>query len=144
MTPEQMEAKIAEQKEATKKAIEPYAEKFAQYDKFARTIGDKQFEFVVPDEYKEGLKPMFEAFFLSGNEVNEANLNAIQEVRDGQMLLHNFDSVYRAIESDVEARIRREIDEQLGNTAPPNTATATDDGGTQEKENGMGAFLRSF
>ena len=143
MTPEQREAKIAEQKETTKKAIEPYAEKFAQYDKFARTVGDKQFEFVVPDEYKEGLKPMFEAFFLSGNEVNENNLKSIQEVRDGQMLLQNFDSVYRAIESDVEARLRRETDETLGNTTPPNTATASDEGGSPESPNGMGAFLRT-
>ena len=142
MTPEQREAKAAELRENTKKAIEPYAGKFAQFDKFNRTVGDKQFEFVIPDDYKESLKPMFEAFFLAGNEVNESNLDAIQKVRDGQMLLENFDSVYRAIESDVEARIKKEYDNELGNTTPPNTSTASDEGTEKESPNGMGAFLR--
>ena len=144
LTPEQRAAKVEEAKEATKKAIAPYADKFAQYDKFTRTIGDKQFEFVVPDDYKESLKPMFETFFLAGNEVNEANLTAIQDVRDGQLLLKNFDHVYRAIESDVEARVRREMDKQLGNETPPNTATATDEGSGAEKPNGFGAFLKTL
>lgn len=143
LTPEQREAKAAEARENTKKALEPYAEKFAQFDKFNRTVGDKQFEFVVPDDYKESLKPMFEAFFLAGNEVNENNLEAIQKVRDGQMLLENFDSVYRAIESDVEARIRKEHDIELGNTTPPNTAAASDEGLEKERTNGIGAFLRN-
>lgn len=142
LTPEQREVKLAELKEAKLKAIEPYKEKFAQYDKFSRTIGDKQFEFAIPEDYKGGLKPMFEAFFLSGNEVNETNLETIQEVRDGQMLLKNFDSVYRAIESDVEARVKKEMDILLGNTAPPNTAAATDNGAGTENPNGIGAFLR--
>ena len=142
LTPEQRAAKVEEAKEATKKAIAPYADKFAQYDKFARTIGDKQFEFVVPDDYKAELKSMFETFFLAGNEVNENTLTAIQDVRDGQMLLRNFDHVYRSIESDVEARVKKEYDERLGNAAPPNTATATDDGNGAERPDGMGAFLK--
>jgi hypothetical protein len=144
LTPEQLEAKATEDREKTRKAIEPFAEKFSQFDKFQRTIGDKQFEFVVPDEYKGNLKSMFETFFLAGNEVNETNLDAIQRVRDGQMLLENFDSVYRAIESDVEARVRKEIDKQLGNETPPNTATATDAGAGAERPDGFGAFIKSL
>lgn len=142
MTPEQREAKAAEQRDNTKKALEPYADKFAKFDKFTRTIGDKQFEFLVPDEFKAGLKPMMEAFFLAGNEINETNLEAIQRVRDGQMLLDNFDAVYRAIWSDAEAAVRKEVDALLGNNAPPNTATASDEGTGAESPHGMGAFLK--
>jgi hypothetical protein len=58
------------------------------------------------------------------------------------MLLRNFDHVYRSIESDVEARVKKEYDERLGNAAPPNTATATDDGNGAERPDGMGAFLK--
>lgn len=144
LTPEQLEAKATEEREKTRKAIEPFAEKFAQFDKFQRTIGDKQFEFIVPDEYKGNLKSMFEIFFLAGNEVNETNLDAIQKVRDGQMLLENFDHIYRAIESDVEARVRKELDKQLGNETPPNTATATDVGAGAERPDGFGAFVRNL
>lgn len=144
LTPEQAEQQKAEQLTKVKETIKPYADKFAQFDKFSTDVGDKKFEFVVPDEYKESLKPMFEAFFLSGNELNEQNLQTVSELRDALLLSRHLPSVYRAIETDVEARLRQETDEKLGNTTPPNTSTATDGGAEVESPHGMGAFLRSI
>lgn len=144
LTPEQLEQQKAEQFEKVKETIKPYADKFAQFDKFSTEVGDKKFEFVVPDEYKESLKPMFESFFLSGNELNEQNLQTVSELRDALLLSRHLPSVYRAIESDVEARLRQEMDEKLGNTAPPNTSTASDAATETESPHGMGAFLRGI
>jgi len=125
LTEEQAEQRRAEGVEKLKKQIKPLADKFAQFDKFQRQVGDNSFEFVVPDDYKAGLPTMFEEFFVKGGaEVNEESLSAISELRDSLMVYRNFDNVYRAIESDVSARIKKEYDEILGNTPPPNQATA--------------------
>ena len=125
LTPEQAEQRRTEEVEKLKSQLKPLKEKFAQFDKFTRKIGDETFEFVTPDDYKSNLPTMFEEFFVNGGqEVNETTLSAITELKEALMVYRNFDNVYRAIESDVSARIKKEYDEKLGNALPPNEATA--------------------
>jgi hypothetical protein len=88
---------------------------------------------------------MFEAFFVNGGqEVNETNLATIAELRDSLMLKRNFADIYRAIETDVEARVKKTYDERLGNAAPPNSSTSTDQGEAAQRSDGIEAFLKTI
>ena len=144
LTHEQVEQKRIEQVEALKKQIKPLQEKFAQFDKFTEKVGENEFEFAVPEDYKSQLSAMFEGFFVQGgNEINEDNLGVITELKEALMLKRNFANIYRAIETDVAARLKKEYDERLGNTQPPNGATATDFGAAPARVDGFEAFLKS-
>lgn len=144
LTHEQVEQKRIEQIEALKKQIKPLQEKFAQFDKFTEKVGENEFEFAVPEDYKSQLSAMFEGFFVQGgNEINEDNLGVITELKEALMLKRNFANIYRAIETDVAARLKKEYDERLGNTQPPNGATATDFGAAPARVDGFEAFLKS-
>ena len=145
LTPEQVEQKKLESETTLRKQIKPLQDKFSQFDKFTEKVGDNTFEFVVPDEYRAELPTMFEAFFVNGGqEVNETNLATIAELRDSLMLKRNFADIYRAIETDVEARVKKTYDERLGNAAPPNSSTSTDQGEAAQRSDGIEAFLKTI
>ncbi|MFA5638699.1 MAG: hypothetical protein WC961_07465 [Anaerovoracaceae bacterium] len=145
-TQEQIKAELDSLKENKIKEIAPYQDKFKSFDKFTRKIGDEQFEFDVPSDYKESLSDMFKGFFVEGNlPVNETNLEIVVELRDALFLLRNFDKIHEVIKKSAVSETVEKTDELLHNKQPQNTATRSDDG--EDDRAGLGGrgledFLR--
>lgn len=145
-TQEQIKAELDSLKENKIKEIAPYQDKFKSFDKFTRKIGDEQFEFDVPSDYKESLSDMFKGFFVEGNlPVNETNLEIVVELRDALFLLRNFDKIHEVIKKSAVSETVEKTDELLHNRQPQNTATRSDDG--EDDRAGLGGrgledFLR--
>jgi len=145
-TQEQIKAELDSLKENKIKEIAPYQDKFKSFDKFTRKIGDEQFEFDVPSDYKESLSDMFKGFFVEGNlPVNETNLETVVELRDAFFLLRNFDKIHEVIKKSAVSETVEKTDELLHNRQPQNTATRSDDG--EDDRAGLGGrgledFLR--
>jgi hypothetical protein len=145
-TQEQIKAELDSLKENKIKEIAPYQNKFKSFDKFTRKIGDEQFEFDVPSDYKESLDDMFKGFFVEGNlPVNETNLETVVELRDAFFLLRNFDKIHEVIKKSAVSETVEKTDELLHNRQPQNTATRSDDG--EDDRAGLGGrgledFLR--
>ena len=145
-TQEQIKAELDSLKENKIKEIAPYQDKFKSFDKFTRKIGDEQFEFDVPSDYKESLSDMFKGFFVEGNlPVNETNLETVVELRDALFLLRNFDKIHEVIKKSAVSETVEKTDELLHNKQPQNTATRSDDG--EDDRAGLGGrgledFLR--
>ena len=145
--PAEREAERTRLQEEKLKQIAPLKETFSKFDKFTVEIEDgKILDFNVPDEYKETLPEMFNTFFVkAGLDVNTDNLAAMEELKQGQMLLTNIKQIYKTIEGDVETRMKAERDKLLGNENPTNTQTGTETGETEDqkfnREHGMRKLL---
>ena len=127
MTEEERAQAMQEAVENKKKEVAPYREKFEQFDTFKTKIGDNEFKFDVPNDFKEGLADMFDNFFIQGNQpINEENLQAIQELRDAFFLKENFAKIYEVITKEAITKEKAKMDEMLHNEAPENRGTATD------------------
>ena len=148
-TPEEKKAEQERLREEKTKNIAPLKETFSKFEKFTEQIDeDKSFEFIVPDEYKEVLPEMFEAYFVdAGLEPTKENLDSIEDLKKGLMLLKHFKQIYKTIEGDVQTREKAERDKLLGNETPTNTQSGTEveelsDAQKWSEEHGMRKFLK--
>jgi hypothetical protein len=146
-TPEQREAERVRLQEEKKIKITPLKETFSKFDKFTETIEDgKVFDFNVPDEYKQKLPDMFEAYFVqAGLEPNKENLDAMEDLKQALLLKNHFKQIYKTIEGDVETRMKAERDRLLNNVNPTNTQSANEVGESDKdkfsNEQGLGKFF---
>jgi hypothetical protein len=110
-------------------SLSPVKEQFTKFEKFQH----EEFEYDVPAEYKEKSAEMFDGMFIdAGLEMNEENLKTAIQLRNSNFLLENFGKIKEVIIKQAETALRAKIDEELHNTTPPNTATATDQNTGQE------------
>lgn len=146
-TTEEREAertRIAAEKQAK---LAPLRETFSKFDKFTEQIEDgKVLDITVPDEYKESLPEIFNAYFVdAGLEVNDESLKSIEKLKRAMFLESNIKQIYKVIEGDVETRMRAERDKLLNNTTPPNTQSGleveSDERKKFSKEYGLGKLL---
>lgn len=119
---------------------EPLKADFLKFDKFK--LGD--FEYDPTADFKNKLPDMFDAFFETGQEPTQENLNAVKELRDAMFLYQHFDKIKEVIAKSAQTEVQKKLDEALHNTTPPNTATATDDGGQQNTRPGLGKLLEDM
>lgn len=105
--------------------IKPIKEKFTQFDEYVN--GD--FKFAVPQDFKAKLDGVFQGLFVdAGLEVNEENLAVAEMFKKSMFLEEYFPRIKEVIEKQAKTVIQEKTDEELHNTTPPNTATATDQG----------------
>lgn len=124
-------------------AIAPIRAEFSKFDKIK--VGDV--EYTVPDDYKSKLGDMFDAYFLkAGNDVTDENLTTVLELRDSMFLWENRNEIAQAITKEAERKVRAEMEDKLGNTQLPNTATASDASVTKAKGEmgGVNKFLEDI
>ena len=121
-------------------AISPVREQFTKFDKFS--LGD--FEWQVPDDYKQKASEMFNGMFIdAGLDMNEQNLATAIRMRDSNFLYENFGKIREAIVKQAQTDLQAKIDADLHNDTPPNTATATDQGG-QQAPKGIGSLISTL
>jgi hypothetical protein len=146
-TPEEKEADLVRIKEEKKIQLTPIKEIFSKFDKFTEEIEPgKVLDFIVPDEYKQTLPDMFEAYFVeAGIEPTKENLVIMEDLKKGIMLGKYIKQIYKVIEGDVETRMKAERDILLNNTKPSNTQTAAeeelDEKQKLSKEQGFGKLF---
>lgn len=128
MTPEEKEQALQEAKESRAKEISPYLEEFKKFDKWSVDLGDdKQFEFEVPNDFKQSLEDMFKGYFVDGDQpVNEENLETIVQLRNGLFLNEYFPKIYEVIQKEAITQQKEAQDALLNNEEPENKSTATD------------------
>jgi hypothetical protein len=120
--------------------ISPVREQFTKFDKFS--LGD--FEWQVPDDYKQKASEMFNGMFIdAGLDMNEQNLATAIRMRDSNFLYENFGKIREAIVKQAQTDLQAKIDADLHNDTPPNTATATDQGG-QQAPKGIGSLISTL
>jgi hypothetical protein len=82
-------------------------------------------------------------FIQAGMDMNEQNLATAIRMRDSNFLYENFGKIREAIVKQAQTDLQAKIDAELHNTQPPNTATATDQGGEQTLP-GIGALISTL
>ena len=102
-------------------------------------------DYTVPKEFQEKLGDMFDAFINAGNEPTAENISIIKDLRETTFFNSYKKEIYEAMYKDAETKVKAKLDEKLGNTQLPNTATASD-GGIDENSNRPGAtqFVQNF
>jgi hypothetical protein len=137
-TKEERERQANESLQRRTQAVEPLKAEFSAFDKFK--IGD--FEYDPSSDFKAKLPDMFQAMFIdAGLEPTDENKKTAIELRDMTFLYQNFDKIKEVITKQAQTEIQKKLDEALHNTQPPNTATATDEGGNVQTLTGLGKFL---
>ena len=132
---ERLESESLTQK---KEALTPLREEFSKFDKVK--VGD--IEYTVPNEYKEKLGDMFDAYFVgAGNEVTDENLVTLSELRDALFVKENLNDIVKAIEKDAQTKLQAKIDAELGNTNLPNTKTASEGAGVTGQKPGYQQYI---
>jgi len=102
----------------------PFKTEYSKYDKFI--MGDG-LDYTVPKEFQEKLPSMFDAFILqAGNEPTKENIETLNSLRDAFFFNTYKKEIYETMYKDAEAKVKAKLDEKLGNTSLPNTATASD------------------
>lgn len=138
-TKEQKETLMAQAKEEKIKLTAPLKEKYKQFDKYV----NGKVEFVVPDEFKAKLDDVFQGFFIdSGLEVNEKTLAAAEKYKRDLFLEEYLPKIIEVAEKQAVTTYKEQIEKELHNDKPLNTATATDQN-TQTDEKGVGEFFRN-
>lgn len=132
------QAKLLKDKET---AVQPIREVFKKFD----TYKNGDFEFEVPEEFKSKLDDVFKGMFLdSGLEVNEQNLATAELIKKSLFVEEYFSKMLEVHEKTIKAKLKEEQDKLLHNDAPPNTATATDQGtGQDPNKQGISGFFQS-
>lgn len=126
---EERETLAAKALEEKVQAIAPIREQFKKFDTY--TNGD--FEFVVPDEYKAKLDDMFKGMFIDGKvEVNENTLRTAEMFKRNMFLEEYFPKIKEVIIKQAQTALKEQLDKELHNDKPLNTATATDQGATTD------------
>jgi len=117
------------QKEATEALAKrtelaaPHKTQFSQFDKVK--VRD-DLEYTVPDDFKSTLPNMFDAYFKAGLEPTPENIEILNDIREATFFTAHKDKIYEAMYKDCETKLKKKQDEENGNTAPPNTSTASD------------------
>jgi hypothetical protein len=107
--------------------IAPLKAEYSQYDKFNIMEG---LDYTVDDDFKSKLGDMFDAFILkAGNEPTAENLETIKSLREALFFTEHKKAIYDVMYKDAETKVKKQLDEKLGNTVLPNTSTASDDAG---------------
>jgi len=141
VTKEEREEQQANFVKEKTKAIEPIKEVFKKFD----TYKNGEFEFVVPDEFKSKLENVFNGMFIDGGlEVNEENIATAELLKKALFVEEYFPKMLEVKEKQVLAKLKEEQDALLHNDTPPNTATATDQGTTEDPNRpGLSKFFQS-
>jgi hypothetical protein len=141
VTKEEREASQAKFLEDKIKATTPIREIFKKFD----TYKNGEFEFVVPDEFKSKLDDVFQGMFIdSGLEVNEENIATAELIKKALFVEEYLPKMLEVKEKLVLAKFKEEQDKLLNNDTPPNTATATDQGTTEDPNRpGVSKFFQS-
>ena len=141
VTKEEREASQAKYLEDKIKATTPIKEIFKKFD----TYKNGDFEFVVPDEFKSKLEDVFNGMFIdSGLEVNEENIATAELIKKALFVEEYLPKMLEVKEKLVLAKAKEEQDKLLNNEKPPNTATATDEGTTEDPNRpGVSKFFQS-
>lgn len=126
-------------KEATSKKESEVAPHRAEYLKFDKVKLMDDLEYTVPDEFKADLPGMFDTFMIkAGNEPTPENIEALNDLREALFFNKYKKEIYDVMYKDAESKIKKALDDKLGNTKPPNDAQASDGAqGTQTGEGGM-------
>jgi hypothetical protein len=121
----------------------PFKDEYSKFDKFSLGEG---LDYTVEKEFQDKLPDMFDAFILqAGNEPTPENIQTLKDLRDAFFYNSHKKEIYDVMYKDAETKIKKALDERLGNTQLPNTATASD-GAIGEKNNLPGAtqFVQNF
>jgi hypothetical protein len=117
---------------------EPLKAEFTAFDKFK----DGDFEYDVPSDYKSSLGKTFDAMFIQGGmEPTPENRQTAIELRNAMFLLNNFSKIREVITKQAQTAVQKKVDVALNNDTPPNTKTATDEGGQEQTLPGLSKFL---
>jgi hypothetical protein len=142
-TPEETQKRYDEELSKRVEATKPYREQYSKFDKFNMGEG---LDYTVDKEFQEKLGDMFDAFMVkAGNDPTPENLQTLEDLRDAFFFNSHKKEIFEAMYKDAETKIKTKLDEKLGNTQVPNTATASD-GVTDENSNrpGVQQFKRDF
>jgi hypothetical protein len=141
VTKEQRDADAAQALQKRIQATEPLKAEFTTFDRFK--LGDLEYD--TPSDFKAKLPDMFQAMFIdAGLEPTPENKATALELRDMTFLYQNFDKIKEVIVKQAQTELQKKHDEELNNTKPPNTATATDEGSPHDNRRGLGAFLEDM
>ena len=134
-TKEQREQEIAKAMQTRVQTAEPMKAKFVAFDKFK----DGSFEFDVPAEFKSKLGESFDAMFIKGDmEPTEENFKLAEDMRNAQFVYQNLQKILEVAVKQGQTEVQKKLDGVLNNTRPPNTTTATDEGGVKSDLPGPG------
>jgi hypothetical protein len=142
MTREQRQQTEAQMKVERDKQLEPMRETFTSFDKFSHP-GIPGFEADVTGEYKSKLPNIFQGYFGdSGLPPTKENLEAAVEFRNAFFAYEQLPKLREIWIKEGRTETQKKTDEELHNSTPPNTATATDD---QDVKNyrGLSDFFRN-
>ena len=141
MTREQRQQTEAQAKAEREKALMPMRETFTQFDKFSHP-GIPGFEADVTGEYKSKLDSIFKGYFGdSGLPPTKENLDTAVEFRNMLFVYEHLPKLRDIWLKEGRTEIQKKTDEELNNTTPPNTQTATDQ--TEVKNyRGLSDFVR--
>jgi hypothetical protein len=122
----------------------PLKAEFTKFDSFEdNRIGE--FKWEVPKEYQEKLGDMFQAmFFDAGLDVTPENKESLITLRNALMVYDQLPKMAEAWKREGAAQAQKKVDEQLHNTTPPNTTTATDQVDVPQDRPGLAKFLASL
>ena len=120
----------------------PARESFMKTDKYNLREG---LDYTLPEEFKEELGNIFDVYILkAGNEPNEKNMEDLKGIAESLFYRRYKEQIYDAMYKDAESKIKKALDQELGNTTPPNTATASDGATQATQKPGASQFLQDF
>ena len=123
MSKEEQEKVAAKALEDKVRVTQPVREAFKKFDRYVN--GD--FEFVVSDEFKAKLDDVFQGMFIdSGLDVNEKTLKTAEMFKRAMFVEEYFPKMKEVIVKQAQTALREQLDKELHNDAPLNSATATD------------------
>jgi len=131
------------QEAASKKESEvaPHRAEYLKFDK-VKILDD--LEYTVPDEFKADLPGMFDTFMIkAGNEPTPENIEALNDLREALFFNKYKKEIYDVMYKDAESKIKKALDDKLGNTKPPNSAQASDGAGGQQPS-GASKFMEDL
>jgi len=141
-TPEEVELNASEALAKRTEQAAPFKAEYVQFDKF--DMGDG-LDYTVPDDFKDKLGGMFDAFVNAGNDLNEENMSIIKGIRDASFFDTYKKEILEAMRKDADTKAQTKLDEKLANTTLPNTNTASDELGNLRGDlEGIESFKQSF
>lgn len=124
------------------KDAEPHKAEFTKFDKIKIR---EDLDYTVPDDFKEALNGMFDAFVLqAGNDPSlPENKETLNDIREAAFFSRFKDKIYETMYKDAETKVKAKLEAEVGNTGLPvqNTATASDGAGGVTKKPSHQEFL---
>jgi len=141
-TPEDAQKRFDAELSKRIEATAPYKAEYSKFDKFNMGEG---LDYTVDKEFQEKLGDMFDAFVVkAGNDPTPENLNTLNDLRDAFFFNSHKKEIFEAMYKDAETKIKAKLDEKLGNTQVPNTATASDEAPTTDNRPGATQFSQDL